>query len=134
MKMTKPLLVLLLTAALEPGCAASVTMANQRAFSYYLPDGSVLAGLFLYLFTAIIHEFNWGVPQYRAVWMPYFLALGGAFAMVLAYQLNGRLGPVRALLVWLPVQLAMTLFGTVTRCPSSVRIRVLLKPTSSTGP
>lgn len=85
------------------------------AFSYYLPVGSVLAGLFLYLFTAIIHEFNWGVPQYRAVWMPYFLALGGAFAMVLAYQLNGRLGPVRALLVWLPVQLAMTLFvGEVT--------------------
>jgi len=85
------------------------------AFSYYLPIGSVLAGLFLYLTTAVLHEFNWGVPQYRAVWMPYFLALGGAFAMVLAYQLNGRLGPLRALLVWLPVQVLIMLFvGQVT--------------------
>lgn len=73
-----------------------------------LPLGPLLAGIWLYFFTAVLHEFNWGVPQYRAVWQPYFLALGGAFALVLARQLCGRFGAIRAVLVWLPVQVGMT--------------------------
>ncbi len=79
-------------------------------FSWLMPVGSILAALFLYLTTAVLHEFNWGVPQYRGVWMPYFLALGGAFSMVLARQLSGRWGAFRALAVWLPVQALIGVF------------------------
>ena len=43
-------------------------------------------------------------------------------------RINGRLPTFST------VEFATTLFGTVTRCPASVRILVLLKPTSSTGP
>ena len=70
---------------------------------------ALLAGIFLYLWTAALHEFNWGVPQYRAVWQPLLLAFGGAHALVLARLLGGRGGTLGALLVWLPMQVAMTL-------------------------
>ncbi len=73
------------------------------------PVGALLAGIFLFFWTAVLHEFNWGVPQYRQIWQPLFLALGGAHTMVLARMLIGRGGTVAALAVWLPMQVAMTL-------------------------
>ncbi len=72
------------------------------------PIASLLAGIFLYLWTAALHEFHWGVPQYREVWHPLLLAFGGAQTMVLARILGGRGGTVGALATWLPVQVAMT--------------------------
>ena len=73
------------------------------------PVGALLAGIFLFFWTAVLHEFNWGVPQYRQIWQPLFLALGGAHTMVLARMLIGRGGTLAALAVWLPMQVAMTL-------------------------
>lgn len=73
------------------------------------PAAALLACIFLYLWTAALHEFNWGVPQYREVWQPMLLALGGAQTMVLARLLGGRGGTVGALVLWLPVQVFMTL-------------------------
>ena len=71
------------------------------------PLAAVLAGIFLYLWTATLHEFNWGVPQYREVWQPMLLALGGAQTMVLARLIAGRGGCFGALAIWMPMQLAM---------------------------
>jgi hypothetical protein len=73
------------------------------------PLAALLAGVFLYLWTAALHEFNWGVPQYRHLWHPLLLAFGGAQALVLARLLIGRGGALAALLTWLPLQLGMTL-------------------------
>ena len=73
------------------------------------PLAALLAGVFLYLWAATLHEFNWGVPQYRQVWQPLLLAFGGAQALVLARLLGGRGGAVAALAVWLPLQVGMTL-------------------------
>ncbi len=73
------------------------------------PVVAVLAGIFLYLWTAALSEFNWGVPQYREVWMPMILAFGGAHTMVLARLLGGRGATFGALAIWMPMQLAMTL-------------------------
>ncbi|WP_354700669.1 hypothetical protein DSM112329_00954 [Paraconexibacter sp. AEG42_29] len=73
------------------------------------PVAAVLAGIFLYLWTAAMHEFNWGVPQYRELWQPLLLAFGGAQALVLARVLGGRGGTLAALGIWLPMQLAMVL-------------------------
>ena len=73
------------------------------------PLAALLAGVFLYLWAATVHEFNWGVPQYRQVWHPLLLAFGGAQALVLARLLGGRGGAVAALATWLPLQIGMTL-------------------------
>jgi len=73
------------------------------------PVVAVLAGIFLYLWTAALSEFNWGVPQYREIWMPMILAFGGAHTMVLARLLGGRGATFGALAIWMPMQLAMTL-------------------------
>lgn len=60
------------------------------------------------------------MPQYRQVWQPLILAFGGAQAMVLARLLGGRGGAIGALVVWLPMQVAMTL--------------VIAGPLDTTGP
>ncbi|MCW3041832.1 MAG: hypothetical protein JWM31_3737, partial [Solirubrobacterales bacterium] len=73
------------------------------------PVASLLAGIFLFFWTATLHEFHWGVPQYREVWQPMLLAFGGAQTMVLARLLGGRGGTIGALATWLPVQVGMTL-------------------------
>lgn len=70
---------------------------------------ALLAGVFLYFWTAVMAEFNWGVPQYRQVWQPMLLAFGGAQALVLARLLLGRGGTFAALLIWLPLQVGMSL-------------------------
>ncbi|PTL59770.1 hypothetical protein [Paraconexibacter algicola] len=73
------------------------------------PIAGLIASIFLYLWTASLAEFNWGVPQYREIWMPMILAFGGAHTMVLARILGGRGGTFGALAVWMPMQVAMTL-------------------------
>ena len=73
------------------------------------PLAALLAAIFLYLWAATLHEFNWGVPQYRQVWHPLLLAFGGAQALVLARLLGGRFAAVGALAIWLPLQVGMTL-------------------------
>jgi hypothetical protein len=77
--------------------------------SLHRPLAALLAGVFLYLWAATLHEFNWGVPQYRQIWHPLLLAFGGAQALVLARQLGGRGGTFAALATWLPLQVGMTL-------------------------
>ena len=73
------------------------------------PLPALLAGVFLYLWAATTHEFNWGVPQYRMVWQPLLLSFGAAQALVLARVLAGRGGALYAIAVWAPVQLFMSL-------------------------
>ncbi|MBJ7471312.1 MAG: hypothetical protein JHD16_08410 [Solirubrobacteraceae bacterium] len=73
------------------------------------PLPALLAGVFLYLWAATTHEFNWGVPQYRMVWQPLLLAFGAAQALVLARVLAGRGGALYAILWWAPIQLFMSL-------------------------
>ena len=73
------------------------------------PLPALLAAVFLYLWAATTHEFNWGVPQYRMVWQPMLLAFGAAQALVLARLLAGRGGALYAILWWAPVQLFMSL-------------------------
>ena len=73
------------------------------------PLAALLAGVFLYLWAATLHEFNWGVPQYRQVWHPLLLAFGGAQTLVLARLLGGRGGAFAGLAIWLPLQVGMTL-------------------------
>jgi hypothetical protein len=74
-----------------------------------MPIAALLAAIFLYLWTAALDEFNWGVPQYRQVWHPLILAFGGAHTLVLARLLGGRGGTLAALVLFLPMQIAMTL-------------------------
>lgn len=73
------------------------------------PLPALLAGVFLYLWAATTHEFNWGVPQFRMVWQPLLLSFGAAQALVLARVLAGRGGALYAVAVWAPVQLFMSL-------------------------
>lgn len=73
------------------------------------PLPALLAAIFLYLWAATTHEFNWGVPQYRMVWQPLLLAFGAAQALVLARVLAGRGGALYAILWWAPLQLFMSL-------------------------
>jgi hypothetical protein len=73
------------------------------------PLPALLGGVFLFLWAAVLHEFHWGVPQYRLVWHPLLLAFGAAQALVLARVLGGRGAALGALLTWIPVQLFMTL-------------------------
>lgn len=72
------------------------------------PLPALLAAIFLYLWAATTHEFNWGVPQYRMVWQPLLLAFGAAQALVLARLLAGRGGALYAILWWAPLQLFMS--------------------------
>lgn len=69
----------------------------------------LMAGVFLYFWAATTDEFNWGIQQYRQIWHPMLLSFGAAQALVLARILGGRGGAIGALLVWLPVQVAMSL-------------------------
>lgn len=73
------------------------------------PLPALLGAVFLYLWAANTHEFNWGVPQYRMVWHPMLLAFGAAQALVLARVLAGRGGALYAIALWAPVQLFMSL-------------------------
>ncbi|MEV4422281.1 hypothetical protein AB0L40_20230 [Patulibacter sp. NPDC049589] len=73
------------------------------------PLPALLAAIFLYLWAASLHEFNWGVPQYRMVWHPLLLALGSAQALVLARVWGGRGSALLALAIWAPVQVFMSL-------------------------
>lgn len=101
------------------GCGATLLLAEGSRTAGREPFGggsfkrlqipALLAGIFLYLWTAALHEFNWGVPQYREIWQPMMLAFGGAHAMVLARLIAGRGGAFAALLTWLPMQVAMVL-------------------------
>ncbi|MBO9531829.1 MAG: hypothetical protein J7513_02525 [Solirubrobacteraceae bacterium] len=69
----------------------------------------LLAGIWLYFWTATMDEFNWGVPQYREVWQPMLLAFGAAQTFVIARLLIGKGGSFAALAVWLPVQVITSL-------------------------
>lgn len=73
------------------------------------PLPALLAAIFLYLWAASLHEFNWGVPQYRMVWHPLLLALGAGQALVLARIWGGRGSALLALAIWAPVQVFMSL-------------------------
>ncbi len=73
------------------------------------PLPALLAGVCLYLWAATTHEFNWGVPQFRQIWHPLLLTFGAAQALIMARLLAGRGGALAALVVWLPLQLGMTL-------------------------
>ncbi|WP_051471378.1 hypothetical protein [Patulibacter minatonensis] len=73
------------------------------------PLPALLAAIFLYLWAAALHEFNWGVPQYRMVWHPLLLALGAGQALVLARVWGGRGAALLALVIWAPVQVFMSL-------------------------
>ena len=73
------------------------------------PLPALLAGVFLYLWAATLHEFHWGVPQFRLVWQPLLLAFGSAHALVLVRLLAGRGATLLALAVWLPLQVGMSL-------------------------
>jgi hypothetical protein len=73
------------------------------------PLPALLAAIFLYLWAASLHEFNWGVPQYRMVWHPLLLALGAGQALVLARVWGGRGSALLALAIWAPMQVFMSL-------------------------
>ncbi|MDO9409561.1 hypothetical protein [Patulibacter sp.] len=73
------------------------------------PLPALLAAIFLYLWAASLHEFNWGVPQYRMVWHPLLLALGAGQALVLARIWGGRGSALLALAIWAPMQVFMSL-------------------------
>jgi hypothetical protein len=73
------------------------------------PLPALLAAIFLYLWAASLHEFNWGVPQYRMVWHPLLLAVGSAQALVLARIWGGRGSALLALAIWAPMQVFMSL-------------------------
>jgi hypothetical protein len=73
------------------------------------PLPALLAAIFLYLWAAALHEFNWGVPQYRMVWHPLLLALGAGQALVLARIWGGRGAALLALAIWAPMQVFMSL-------------------------
>ena len=81
--------------------------AGRTALARPLP--ALLGAVLLYLWTATLHEFHWGVPQYRLVWHPLLLAFGAAQALVLARVLGGRGGALLAVALWLPFQAAVTL-------------------------
>jgi hypothetical protein len=69
------------------------------------PLPGLLGGIFLFVATHALDEFNWGVPQYRQVWQPLLLAAIGAFALVAARSLGGRGATAGALMAYLPLQL-----------------------------
>lgn len=94
-----------LAAGLNPftGGRASRADVSSRLFP------ALVAAIFLYFWTATLHEFHWGVPQYRQIWQPFLLAFGGAQALVLARLLIGRGGTIAALAIWLPAQVGMSL-------------------------
>ena len=73
------------------------------------PLPALLAAIFLYLWAAAVHEFNWGVPQYRMVWHPLLLAFGAAQALVLARIWGGRGAALLAIALWAPAQAFMSL-------------------------
>lgn len=85
------------------GGRVSATDVGSRIFP------ALVAAIFLYFWTATLHEFHWGVPQYRQIWQPFLLAFGGAQALVLARLLIGRGGTFLALAIWLPAQVGMSL-------------------------
>jgi hypothetical protein len=100
--------LLLLEGALAAGVNPFVGGKGSRsAAARILPV--LLAAIFLYFWAAVMDEFNWGVPQYRAVWQPMLMAFGAAQTFVLARLLIGKGGSFAALAVWLPVQIGMSL-------------------------
>lgn len=72
------------------------------------PLPALLAAIFLYLWAATLHEFNWGVPQYRMVWHPLLIAVGAGQALVLARVWGGRGSALLAFAIWAPAQAFMS--------------------------
>lgn len=78
--------------------------------SFQRPLALVLSSVFLYLWASAVHEFNWGVPQFRQIWHPLLLTFGGAQTLVMARLLAGKGGALGAVLVYLPASLVVALF------------------------
>ncbi|MFT4036068.1 MAG: hypothetical protein QM679_10900 [Patulibacter sp.] len=100
--------LLLIEGALAAGINPFAGATGSRAQATRLFP-TLLAGIFLYFWTATMDEFNWGVQQYREIWQPLLMAFGAAQTFVLARLLIGKGGSFAALAIWLPVQVGMSL-------------------------
>jgi len=69
----------------------------------------LLAGAFLVGLSTLQVEFDYGVPQFRMLYHPVLLALGGAIALVAARLRLGRGGALLAVAVFLAIRGALSL-------------------------
>jgi hypothetical protein len=83
----------------RPGFAGRATR-----FADYAVAGSVLIGL-----STLQGEFDFGVPQFRAVYHPILIMLAASIALVAARIRSGRGGALMAVLVFLAVRGGLTL-------------------------
>jgi hypothetical protein len=83
----------------RPGFAGRATRAAD-----YAVGGSVLIGL-----STLQGEFDFGVPQFRAVYHPILIMLAAGIALVAARIRSGRGGALMAVLVFLAVRGGLTL-------------------------